>query len=324
MEYTVYAIKTATEYHEYHYLTDLIESNKSTMVPYVSSLIEDRAPQIAALALNSGDVTKYIQDNTFFQILEDLGQPENRLVRSFTKDEVTIYGIPEGPMPGDCEICKQCAHRTDGGCNKISVIDVDGPRTADCPCFEVTDVTGFYLNYDDEDEKIYLGIKIDEVLEKLDSYESEALEACKAWLYETYDKDELVDMIAEGEAPSNPVEDMIYNMLSNYDMNGFKYEFSRTSTMEFGPISFVLKEDRAGIDLTCPRSQLNYDCRKICEEEGIPQEEWLSYREIVYSEQMWLHPEIVNKAINRSEMYKGWLEVYNKLQPEVAKTIIGQ
>ena len=49
-------------------------------------------------------------------------------------------------------------------------------------------------------------------------------------------------------------------------------------------------------------------------------EEVLTYKDLVFSEGLWLHPELIKEFASRLA-YGGWLEVYNKLQPEIAQAI---
>lgn len=272
MEYAMYAVQTVDgDYTEADIIPDLITGDIDIEHRLIKEAIQDRMDPLIAYILSNGDVKQFVLDETEAFIVEALGEPENRLMKKVEYGGFTLFGIPEGPMPGETQLCLQCKWRGTDVCKMTPIVEIDDIRKLECRHFESTDRTGFYLNYEDEDDRIYLGIDPEEVAEKLElDYEDEAIEACKEWIDEYYDHDELVEMIANGDTPSDPVKEMVRRMFGHYSENAcvMDSEFSRDTT--YGVLSFILKEDRTGVELTSPRTIIYHNYRKACEKDEVP------------------------------------------------------
>lgn len=322
MEYAMYAVQTDDgKYTEADTVPDLITENVEIARHLIMTAIRDRMYSLVDLIISEGDVKRFALDAAEELIYYALGEPENRLMKKVEYGGFTLFGIPEGPMPGETQLCLQCKWRGTDACKEIHIINIDEIRKLECPHFESTDRTGFYLNYEDEIDCIYLGIDPEEVAEKLElDYEDEALEACKEWVDDYYDHDELVEMVANGDTPKDPVFEMVRRMFEHFNEEAGNMGTTYGSETTYGVLSFILMEDRTGVELSAPRTVMYHKYRVACEENDTPAEEVLTYKDLVFSEGMWLHPELINEYASRT-FYKRWLEVYNKLQPEIAQAI---
>lgn len=316
MNYVAYAIQTVDgKYVEADTIPDLINENLDIEVRLIKEAIQDRMDPLIALILSEGDARRYVLDAVEELLYTNLDEPEDRLMKKVEYDNFTLFGIPEGPMPGETQLCLQCKWRGTDVCKMTPIIEIDEIRKLECRHFTPTEQTGFYLNYEDDDERVYLGIAPDIVAEGLElEHEDEAVEACKEWLDEYYSHEELLEMIAEGDTPTDPIKFMVERIYSDYNTNGFKYGSRYCINTEYGPLSFILLEDVTGVELTCPRNQIYYDYKKLCDAEGT---EPMSYTDLIFLQNMWSNRDIINRAVEASGMYKEWLAVYNKLQPTV-------
>ena len=322
MEYAMYAVQTDDgKYTEADTVPDLITENVEIARHLIMTAIRDRMYSLVDLIISGGDVKRFALDAAEELIYYALGEPENRLMKKVEYGGFTLFGIPEGPMPGETQLCLQCKWRGTDVCKMTPIVEIDEIRKLECRHFESTDRTGFYLNYHDEDDRIYLGINPEEVAEKLElDYEDEALEACKEWVDDYYDHDELVEMVANCDTPSDPVKEMVRRMFEHFNENAHSMGIQYDKITTYGTLSFILMEDRTGVELSAPRTVMYHKYRVACEENDTPAEEVLTYKDLVFSEGMWLHPELIKEFASRLA-YGGWLEVYNKLQPEIAQAI---
>ena len=322
MEYAAYAIKTVNgQYTEADTIPDLLTSHPSVTLPLMREAILERVDCFVAAILSEGDVKRYLLDSSEEYVVKSLGEPENRLMKTAEFENFTLYGIPEGPMPGETQLCLQCRWRGTDACKMNPIIEIDEIRKLECPHFEPKNQTGFYLNYENEDEVIYLGVYPEEVTEKLElDYEDEAIEACKEWIDDYYAHDELVEMIANCDTPSDPVYEMVRRMFEHFNENAHSMGVQYDKITTYGTLSFVLMEDRMGVELTSPRTVLYHKYRVACEKNETPVEAGLSYNDLVFSEGLWLHPELITELASKCS-YEGWLDSYNKLQPEIASAI---
>ncbi len=322
MEYAMYAVQTVDgDYTEADIIPDLITGDIDIEHRLIKEAIQDRMDPLIAYILSNGDVKQFILDETETFIVEALGEPENRLMKKVEYNNFTLFGIPEGPMPGETQLCLQCKWRGTDVCKMTPIVEIDDIRKLECPHFESTDRTGFYLNYHDEDDRIYLGVYPEEVAEKLElDYEDEALEACKEWIDDYYDHDELVEMVANCDTPSDPVFEMVRRMFEHFNENAHSMGAQYDKITTYGTLSFVLMEDRTGVELSAPRTVLYHKYRVACEKNETPVEAGLTYNELVFSEGLWLHPELITELASKCS-YEGWLNSYNKLQPEIAQAI---
>ena len=322
MEYAAYAIKTVNgQYAEADTIPDLLTGDIGAAHLLMKEAILEKLDCFIATVYSDGDAKRYLFDATEEFVIKTLGEPESRLMKSVEFPTFTLYGIPEGPMPGETQLCLQCRWRGTDACKSIHIINIDDIRKLECPHFESTDRTGFYLYYNDEVDRIYLGINPEEVAEKLElDYEDEALEACKEWVDDYYDHDELVEMVANGDTPSDPVKEMVRRMFEHFNENAYSMGAQYDKITTYGTLSFVLMEDRMGVELTSPRTVLYHKYRVACEKNETPVEEVLTYNELVFSEGIWLHPELITELASKCS-YEGWLNSYNKLQPEIAEAI---
>ena len=322
MNYVAYAIQTVDgKYTEADTIPDLINENLDTEVRLIKEAIQDRMDPLIALILSEGDTKGYVIDAVEELLYSSLDEPENRLMKKVEYGGFTLFGIPEGPMPGETQLCLQCKWRGTDVCKMTPIIEIDEIRKLECSHFESIEQTGFYLNYHDEDDCIYLGLYPEEVTEKLElDYEDEAIEACKEWIDDYYDHDELVEMVANCDTPSDPIHEMVRRMFEHFneEAGNMGTIYGRETT--YGVLTFFLLEDRTGVELSAPRTVMYHKYRVACEENNTPAEEVLTYNELVFSEGMWLHPELINEYASRT-FYEGWLEAYNKLQPEIAQAI---
>ena len=322
MEYAMYAVQTDDgKYTEADTVPDLITGDVDIARRLIMTAIRDRMYSLVDLIISEGDVKRFALDAAEELIYYALGEPENRLMKKVEYGEFTLYGIPEGPMPGETQLCLQCKWRDTDACKSIHIINIDDIRKLECPHFEPKNQTGFYLNYENEDEVIYLGVYPEEVAEKLElDYEDEAIEACKEWIDYYYAHDELVEMIANCDTPSDPVYEMVRRMFEHFNENAHSMGVQYDKITTYGTLSFVLMEDRMGVELTSPRTVLYHKYRVACEKNETPVEEVLSYNDLVFSEGLWLHPELITELASKCS-YEGWLNSYNKLQPEIAEAI---
>ncbi len=322
MNYVAYAIQTVDgKYAEADTIPDLINENLDIEVRLIKEAIQDRMDPLIALILSEGDTKGYVIDAVEELLYSSLDEPENRLMKKVEYDNFTLYGIPEGPMPGETQLCLQCKWRCTDVCKMTPIIEIDEIRKLECSHFESIEQTGFYLNYHDEIDCIYLGLYPEEVTEKLElDYEDEAIEACKEWIDDYYDHDELVEMVANGDTPSDPIHEMVRRMFEHFNEEAGNMGTIYGSETTYGVLSFILMEDRTGVELSAPRTVMYHKYRVACEENDTPAEEVLTYNELVFSEGMWLHPDLINEFASRLA-YGGWLEVYNRLQPEIAQAI---
>ena len=322
MEYAMYAVQTDDgKYTEADTVPDLITENVEIARHLIMTAIRDRMYSLVDLIISEGDVKRFALDAAEELIYYALGEPENRLMKKVEYGGFTLFGIPEGPMPGETQLCLQCKWRGTDVCKMTPIVEIDEIRKLECRHFESTDRTGFYLNYHDEDDRIYLGINPEEVAEKLElDYEDEALEACKEWVDDYYDHDELVEMVANGDTPKDPVFEMVRRMFEHFSENASNMGSSYGRETTYGVLTFILLEDRTGVELSAPRTVLYHKYRVACEENDTPAEEVLTYNDLVFSEGLWLHPELIKEFASRLS-YGGWLDAYNKLQPEIAQAI---
>lgn len=322
MEYAMYAVQTDDgKYTEADTVPDLITENVEIARHLIMTAIRDRMYSLVDLIISEGDVKRFALDAAEELIYYALGEPENRLMKKVEYGGFTLFGIPEGPMPGETQLCLQCKWRGTDVCKMTPIVEIDEIRKLECRHFESTDRTGFYLNYHDEDDRIYLGINPEEVAEKLElDYEDEALEACKEWVDDYYDHDELVEMVANGDTPKDPVFEMVRRMFEHFNENAYSMGDQYDKITTYGTLSFVLMEDRMGVELTSPRTVLYHKYRVACEKNETPVETGLTYNDLVFSEGMWLHPELITELASKCS-YEGWLNSYNKLQPEIAEAI---
>ena len=322
MEYAAYAIKTVDgQYAEADTIPDLLTENISASHLLMREAILERLDCFIAAVYSDGDAKGFLYDAAEAFAIINLGEPENRLMKSVEFPTFTLYGIPEGPMPGETQLCLQCRWRGTDACKMNPIIEIDDIRKLECPHFEPKNQTGFYLNYHDEDDRIYVGINPVEVAEKLElDYEDEALEACKEWVDDYYDHDELVEMVADGDTPKDPVFEMVRRMFEHFNENAHSMGVQYDKITTYGTLSFVLMEDRMGVELTSPRTVLYHKYRVACEKNETPVEEVLTYNDLVFSEGLWLHPELITELASKCS-YEGWLNSYNKLQPEIAEAI---
>lgn len=322
MEYAAYAIKTVDgKYAEADTLIDLLSEDLKVSHSLMREAILERLDCFIAAIYSDGDAKRYLFDAAEQFAAVALDEPESRLMKTVEFENFTLYGIPEGPMPGETQLCLQCKWRGTDACKAIHIINIDEIRKLECPHFEPKNQTGFYLNYENEDERIYLGVYPEEVAEKLElDYEDEAIEACKEWIDYYYSHDELVEMIANCDTPSDPVNEMVRRMFEHFNENAHSMSVQYDQIITYGTLSFVLMEDRMGVELTSPRTVLYHKYRVACEENKTPVEEVLTYNELVFSEGLWLHPELITELASKCS-YEGWLNSYNKLQPEIAEAI---
>ena len=322
MEYAAYAIKTVNgQYAEADTIPDLLTGDIGASHFLMKEAILEKLDCLIAAVYSDGDAKRYLFDATEEFVIKTLGEPENRLMKSVEFPTFTLYGIPEGPMPGETQLCLQCKWRGTDACKMTPIIKIDEIRKLECPHFEPKNQTGFYLNYENEDELIYLGVYPEEVAEKLElDYEDEALEACKEWVDDYYDHDELVEMVANCDTPSDPVFEMVRRMFEHFNENAYSMGAQYDKITTYGTLSFVLMEDRTGVELTSPRTVLYHKYRVACEKNETPAEEVLTYNDLVFSEGLWLHPELIKELASKCS-YEGWLNSYNKLQPEIAQAI---
>ena len=322
MEYAMYAVQTDDgKYVEADTVPDLITENVEIARHLIMTAIRDRMYSLVDLIISEGDVKRFALDAAEELIYYALGEPENRLMKKVEYGGFTLFGIPEGPMPGETQLCLQCKWRGTDACKMNPIIEIDEIRKLECPHFEPKNQTGFYLNYENEDEVIYLGVYPEEVAEKLElDYEDEAIEECKEWIDDYYAHDELVEMIANCDTPSDPVFEMVRRMFEHFNENAHSMGVQYDKITTYGTLSFVLMEDRMGVELTSPRTVLYHKYRVACEKNETPVEEVLSYNDLVFSEGLWLHPELINEFASKCS-YEGWLDSYNKLQPEIASAI---
>lgn len=322
MEYAAYAIKTVNgQYAEADTIPDLLTGDIGASHFLMREAILERLDCFIAAVYSDGDAKGYLFDAAESFAIMNLGEPENRLMKTVEFPTFTLYGIPEGPMPGETQLCLQCKWRGTDACKTIHIINIDDIRKLECPHFEPVNQTGFYLNYENEDERIYLGVYPEEVAEKLElDYEDEAIEACKEWVDYYYAHDELVEMIANCDTPSDPVNEMVRRMFEHFNENAHSMSTQHDQIITYGTLSFVLMEDRMGVELTSPRTVLYHKYRVACEKNETPVEEVLTYNDLVFSEGLWLHPELINEFASKCS-YEGWLNSYNKLQPEIAEAI---
>ena len=322
MEYAMYAVQTVDgDYTEADIIPDLITGDIDIEHRLIKEAIKDRMDPLIAYILSNGDVKQFVLDETEAFIVEALGEPENRLMKKVEYGGFTLFGIPEGPMPGETQLCLQCKWRGTDVCKMTPIVEIDDIRKLECPHFEPKNQTGFYLNYENEDERIYLGVYPEEVAEKLElDYEDEAIEACKEWVDYYYAHDELVEMVANCDTPSDPVNEMVRRMFEHFNENAHSMGGQYDQIITYGTLSFVLMEDRMGVELTSPRTVLYHKYRVACEENKTPVEAGLTYNELVFSEGLWLHPELITELASKCS-YEGWLNSYNKLQPEIAEAI---
>lgn len=322
MEYAMYAVQTVDgDYTEADIIPDLITGDIDIEHRLIKEAIKDRMDPLIAYILSNGDVKQFVLDETEAFIVEALGEPENRLMKKVEYNGFTLFGIPEGPMPGETQLCLQCRWRGTDVCKMTPIVEIDEIRKLECPHFEPKNQTGFYLNYENEDELIYLGVYPEEVAEKLElDYESEAIEACKEWIDDYYAHDELVEMVANCDTPSDPVFEMVRRMFEHFNENAYSMGDQYDKITTYGTLSFVLMEDRTGVELTSPRTVLYHKYRVACEKNETPAEEVLTYNDLVFSEGLWLHPELIKELASKCS-YEGWLNSYNKLQPEIAEAI---
>ena len=322
MEYAAYAIKTVNgQYAEADTIPDLLTGDIGASHFLMREAILERLDCFIAAVYSDGDAKGYLYDAAESFAIMNLGEPESRLMKTVEFPTFTLYGIPEGPMPGETQLCLQCKWRGTDVCKSIHIINIDDIRKLECPHFEPVNQTGFYLNYENEDDRIYLGVYPEEVAEKLElDYEDEAIEACKEWVDDYYDHDELVEMVANGDTPSDPVFEMVRRMFEHFNENAHSIDPQYSKEISYGALSFVLKEDRTGVELTSPRTVLYHKYRVACEKNETPVEEVLTYNDLVFSEGLWLHPELITELASKCS-YEGWLNSYNKLQPEIAQAI---
>lgn len=322
MEYAMYAVQTDDgKYTEADTVPDLITENVEIARHLIMTAIRDRMYSLVDLIISEGDVKRFALDATEELIYYALGEPENRLMKKVEYGGFTLFGIPEGPMPGETQLCLQCKWRGTDACKMTPIVEIDEIRKLECRHFESTDRTGFYLNYHDEDDRIYLGINPEEVAEKLElDYEDEALEACREWVDDYYDHDELVEMVANCDTPSDPVKEMVRRMFEHFNENAYSMGAQYDKITTYGTLSFVLMEDRTGVELSAPRTVMYHKYRVACGENDTPVEEVLTYNDLVFSEGLWLHPELIKELASKCS-YEGWLNSYNKLQPEIAQAI---
>ena len=322
MEYAMYAVQTDDgKYTEADTVPDLITENVEIARHLIMTAIRDRMYSLVDLIISEGDVKRFALDAAEELIYYALGEPENRLMKKVEYGGFTLFGIPEGPMPGETQLCLQCKWRNTDVCKMTPIVEIDDIRKLECRHFESTDRTGFYLNYHDEDDRIYLGIDPEEVAEKLElDYEDEALEACKEWVDDYYDHDELVEMVANGDTPSDPVFEMVRRMFEHFNENAYSMGSNYDRETTYGVLTFILMEDRTGVELSAPRTVMYHKYRVACEENDTPVEEALTYNDLVFSEGLWLHPELITELASKCS-YEGWLNSYNKLQPEIAQAI---
>lgn len=322
MEYAMYAVQTDDgKYTEADTVPDLITENVEIARHLIMTAIRDRMYSLVDLIISEGDVKRFALDAAEELIYYALGEPENRLMKKVEYGGFTLFGIPEGPMPGETQLCLQCKWRGTDVCKMTPIVEIDDIRKLECRHFESTDRTGFYLNYHDEDDRIYLGINPEEVAEKLElDYEDEALEACKEWVDDYYDHDELVEMVANGDTPKDPVFEMVRRMFEHFSENASNMGSSYGRETTYGVFTFILLEDRTGVELSAPRTVMYHKYRVACEKNETPVEEVLTYKDLVFSEGLWLHPELIKEFASKCS-YEGWLNSYNKLQPEIAQAI---
>ena len=322
MEYAMYAVQTDDgKYTEADTVPDLITGDVDIARRLIMTAIRDRMYSLVDLIISEGDVKRFALDAVEELLYSSLDEPENRLMKKVKYDNFTLFGIPEGPMPGETQLCLQCKWRGTDACKTNPIIEIDEIRKLECPHFEPKNQTGFYLNYENEDERIYLGVYPEEVAEKLElDYEDEAIEACKEWIDYYYDHDELVEMVANCDTPSDPVFEMVRRMFEHFNENAHSMGTQHDQIITYGTLSFMLMEDRMGVELTSPRTVLYHKYRVACEKNETPVEAGLTYNELVFSEGLWLHPELITELASKCS-YEGWLNSYNKLQPEIAQAI---